>query len=847
MKIKTTITYFIIPFLFIFQGEILKSQTFEEMDYVVLNRLYDFLIDYEESLNAEAFAKSETIKFFYDDDIEVYNDLDKNSPEYLPVYQYLNIYDTMKSGKPEFEVFHYNLRMIKNQTRLYFDLIHIELLKDVVDNSIYPDGEVLHIDSANIIESNLFNFTIIYNKFDPDNRFKILKIERSGQSYLPSAWHRKEIPDEIKVSFGPMFTGIDGNAANSNVSYKDKFGFQAKVMVMNRFAGGEKYAFSWFAGLGARIINSEWSMQSDTSLQLEPNENNIRTQVLSQDINQELSLFYCDIPLGVSFRYFPVKKMSFLINAELKPWMLMNSNYSINEGRLNYSGYETYAGQEFHYVDMENPYGFIDFDAVKNNTGVNMSSFGVNAGFSLQLNYRISNYFDIFIQPSWETSITDLLDGNSNTNLYSYDVPSRGEVNPLIEQLENPTLATTSLEVGVVFRLNNIVKSYIPEIRFIDKEQRDQKDNFYDYLVNRIPEKKYEKPFEKRKKSKISIHPQDDFVKYPGYIRYSYGPDLGIAKNELKIGKVNRIKAERSDIYMFKPFQFELASEASTNPYRVNHKVLYDSLVFSDSLKKVPVDITMNYLPDLNVFIVSKMNEGKKGVRALLINKYKNLVTKLGENMCALYFEESHGRTIKELYEKGNKTDYCFDCNNAFYSVDEIEKKVQDGAPTDFNFMNELRILLSKDFNLERRNINLHFLLGNDDSFTGLFEKLQMLSEANTIQTAVWTDPDDDLKTKNELNLLKQEFSNYTVDISQFKKIEFYFYSDMFEFDDQIISNIQHGLMVDYFKYLSQSVGNTKTYSRSKANTSKALYNYLKNEDFSKKSIRLRNFEFNAL
>lgn len=812
----------------------LVAQTFEEMDYVVTNRLYEFLIEYEESLNAEVFSRSRTNSFFYNNSVEMYNDLSDNYPSYMPLNQYLEIYDSVKSGNPEFEVFHYNLTMLHNQTRLYYDLIHIQLLKQIIDNSVY-DAEIIHIDSSNVISSNKLNFTILYNKFDPENRFKILKIEKANQSYVPSGWHRFEIPDEIKVSLGPVFSTLSGDSPDYDLLFDHKFGFQGNATIANRFAGGLNYSFSWFAGIGATYLKSDWQIESDLKEITGP-ENDFQTEIQSEDISQELSLFYINIPMGVSARYFPFKKLSFSLNAEIKPWYLLNSSYEVSSGLIDYSGTFTFEGQEFHFTDMPYPYNFIDdVDATKHNETLNIKNFGLNAGLSAQSNYQITDYFDVFIQPSWQTNVTSLLAGDEKAALYDLQTDNRGAVNPLIEIMDDPSFAITSVEVGLIFRLNNTVKPFVPEFKFKENERRDQKSNFYDYLAAKIPEKNYDPPFDKRKKKRVIIIKADEYISYPSNIRYSYGPDLGIEKRYIKTNKINKIRPIRSDIFYFKPFRYDLASQDNSNPYLVNHKVLYDKLSFADSLKKIPVELKMSHLTDLNVFIISNLNSGSQGVRNKIISSYKDVVFKLSENKCALYFNESHGRNIEELYLKSRENKYCFDCTNAFNSVDRLEKNDQDGALPPFGFMNELRILLNKDFNLERRNINLNFLTGDEKSFLRIFDELQNLSKIDDLEFAVWVDPDGDQEIKKELLQLKEEILALPVKIDQFKGINFYYDPN---------GPLKTEIGDYYYTYIYKD---DKEYDRTKANTYKVLHQYINDPDRLKKSIRLRNFEFEEL
>lgn len=835
--------------LLLFQTTDLKAQTFEEMDYVVINRLYDFLIDYEIALNEKAFSPSKVMTFFYNDRVEVFNDLSDYHPSYLTLYQYMGVYDSIKSRKHDFGFYHYNLKLTGIQNRLYYDIIHIELVKEIVDNSIYPENEILEIDVSNIIDANRLNFTIIYNKFDPQSRFKILKIELADQSLIPSAWHRREVPDELRFSAGPVFSSFSG-ATNLDIDSKHGFGFRASAAITNRFAGGLNYSLSWSAGIGATYLKSDWSMPFDSIRETFPGQD-FQTEVIAKSISQDLSLMYLDLPIGISARYFPLKKLSFTLNAEIMPWYLISSDYNVIEGDINYSGYYTYNNQLFHFTNMPTPYGFKDVTGADNNRGVSMKDFGANIGLSFQINYQITNYLDAFVKPSWITSLTELTEKNESNNLYDLAIDNRGVINPMIEMYDQPKFSLTAIEAGVTLRLNNIVKPFIPEFKFKERERGIQKDKFYEYLVNQIPETYLDPPFEKRKPKKINIAKQTELAKYPQNIRYSHGPDIGIENQTLKIGRTSRVKGRRNDIFYFKPFSFELAKENETNPFSINHKVLYDTLYFAERRKDTQtVRYQVSPITDLHLFIVSKMNEGEFGIRGRIIQNYKEQVSTLGENKCVLYFNETHGSTTSELYQTGQKNNFCFDCNNPFHTFSTIENKTQDRATPPFGFMNELRILLSQDLNLERRNINMHFLSGNEDAFITMFEDMQNISETSSsenLRFADWGDEGDDPTVLRNLELLKQEILNTPVAIDQFKKIYFYLdqasqdsiYYEPLE-DYLTLTKVEKRIWDNYYEFI---FSDNQNYDKEKAILYKQLYQFLGNQE-QKKSIRLRNFEF---
>lgn len=820
--------YKVAPFAFLLLilwtgNTILKAQTFAEVDYLFSNKLYDVLIDYEKILNNKAFSRDSLSKFYYNRDVEVYNDLAPDYPENLTNFQYLQLLDSVKGKHPEIAFYHYNLEFLKKKTGTYYDIVHVRLLREVVDNSIYK-VEKLPIDSVNVIESNMLDFTMLFNKFDKNNEFKILKIEKADQSMMPDAWHRKLMPDEVKVSLGPSFSNFNLDD-NNPIPINNKYGYNAAVTYHKRFAGTRNIAVSWFLGIGASYINSTWSLNYD-SVDIAAVDNfgdSYTRRIISKNIDQDINMLYLKVPLGISVRLFNPHGFSMTFNGEIAPAYLLNSDYSVKNGNITYSGiYDETIGNNtysFHLENMAGGYDFYDQEASKNQSGIDLNDFRGMVGLSIQANYRIGKYIDLFIAPAWRWGITDLVEKSTMVSEYDW------QVNPLIEQDKTINYNTASIEAGLIFRINNIVKPFVKETKFKNRERSEQKENFREYLVDRIPYNV--KTYDKKQLTKVDIYKVNDNHDYPNRIKYAFGPNTGIERDKLKIGRRNRVRTIKKGLFMLKPFGYDLYSTTYKPPYNAYKSVLFDSLNTSIS------NVDISQMADLNVSVIMKMNSGKFGIRDKIIESYKNNMRHLGEEKCALYFFEAHGVTVGQIFEESEQKHFCFSCNDPFESFDRIEKKRDDGTPPLINFLNELRILLKEDFTVERRNINLDFYIGNSNTFIEMFNNLQNINKINQFADRSWSSENDTEQTRRELELLRETMKDHPLRIDQFKNIKFYVDYDedlIFEIKDLYYNPDKSWKDPDFMK-----------------NTYKLLYQYIDSDGNGKKSVRLRNFEFEKM
>lgn len=813
----------------LFTGFGLQAQSFAEVDYVVTNKLYDFLIDYEESISKKGFSINELNRFYYNNKVEVFNDLSPDLPDYIPNSLYLSVLDSIKTKSPNLTFYHYNLELIKQEPGLYFDIVHIQLLKEVVNDTLKERNIAL----TNIISSNLLDFTLLFNKFDGDGEFKILKIENANESMIPDAWHRGIIPDEVRISLGPSFVGFN-TFDNEQITTSKCYGFDGGISAQNRFAGGKNLAVSWFAGVGLSYMKSDWGLKYDSTELINQNDaygDKYTRRIVSNDIRQDLNILYLKAPLGVAVRLFNPQGFSLTFSGELAPRFLLSSDYKTTNGDITYSGTydETIGGVNYPFyvsnlgINDNSNYDFYTNTAGKNSDGINLEKFGVTLGFSVQASYKVGAHFDVFIAPTWRWGITNMLSQSGGQNLVSLE---NWEANPIIEMQNNPKFNVTSIEAGMIFRLNNVVKPFVKKTKFKETERTDQKENFRQYLTEQIP---YDPPlYAEKNRKKIIIIPQDNTSNYPSKVKYAYSQKSGVEKNSIKTDKTNKLKTPYKGLFLFKPFAYDIYASTNKQEYNAYHHI------FADSLNSNEIKLEMSYLPDLNVSIVMKMNDRDQvGVRDKIIEKYIENISTFGDEKCVLYFHEMHGSSIKQLFDESDDDNFCFSCNDASNSINIIEKKTEDGSAPVVSFINELRILLKDDFTLERRSINLDFYIGNSNEFVTAFNNLQNLDKTNTLGSEVWADDKDSETTKQQLNMLKNLILTHPVEVNQFKNITFYI-----DYNDDLKIKI-----TDLY-YSPREAWQKEPFVR---NTHKLLYQYIDSDGFGKKSIRLRNFEFKKM
>jgi len=625
---------------------------------------------------------------------------------------------------------------------------------------------------------------------------------------------------------GPSFVNFT-NVSSDLISITNDIGFDGSLTILNRFTGGTSYAAYWYAGLGATYINSNWFLQYDSTEvanQVDNFGDAYTRRIVSTGIDQDIDMFYIKAPLGVAFRMFNSTGFSLIFSGEIAPRYLLRSNYVTNNGDVTYSGIytETINGQNypFYLANLgsleKNDYDFFKMQARKNRNEINFEKFGMSAGFSVQACYKVGDHFDVFIAPSWKWGITNMFTGSEPKVL----ALNNWEAAPVIELERNVNFNSTTIEAGIIFRLNNVVKPFIRRTHFKDQVRQSQKANFEKYMVNKIPFDPYE--YVEPQKKTISVNIEKELKNTAPRINYSFSPKKGISNKELKPGNSNKVKATHKGMFMFKPFGYEINTQFSPR------FSTYDEIL-TDSLDATHLDFEMTRLKDLNVSIIMNMNDTRSGLRSKIIQTYRNNVSRSDDEICALYFYEMHGNSIKEIYKSSENQDFCINCNNYLALVDLIEKKTSPaGDEPVVNLFNELRILLKDDFQIERRSINLDFYIGNPTSFSTAINNLQQFNNANAFVGESWYDDDENIS--NELEELRELFENNPLNITQFKHINFYI-----DFNEDIETKITDTYYRPNVELQSQEFVR---------NTYKALYQYIKSGGKGKKSIRLRNFEF---
>jgi hypothetical protein len=798
-----------------------KAQTFAEIDYVVINKMYDFLIDYERTVNATKFDQRKFTDFYYNTNVEVYNDLSSDLPEYIPFKEYLAEFETLKTREPGYKFFHYNLELLRQQEGNYFDIVHIRLLKE-----IEIDTTKKNISNSIKIDSSFLDMTLLFNKFanDGDGVFKIMKIEKAKSSLRPDAWHKNIIPDEVKVSLGPTFIN-HRKLNNQAISTSNNYGFEANVSIQNRITGGQNLALSWTAGIGIARVNSSWALSKDDTTLLNQEDDYLDeyTRIISsRNVKQDLTYSYLKVPIGLTLRLFNDQSFSLSLAGNFSPYYLFSSNQQTNHGSIRYSGKYTIDNTDFILSEV-NGYDYFEKLAVTGREHVQFSEFGATAGITVQANFAISRRIDVFVAPSWNWALTKMLESNTNTNLLSY---SDWEANPIIEQEPDIRFNKTSIQAGVIFRLNNIVKPFIEPTRFKDAERKQQKDSFDKYLVNQIP---YDPPkYEKPQLKKVNLLPSsNNYKRYNGKVKYAFSIESGIEGKKIKSKKNNRIRASHHGLFLFKPFGYDIYS-ASYNPDYNAFKNVY-----VDSLEQNPVDLKIRHYPDLNINIVMGLNKetnSENNVRMKIIDAFKKNLPINENEQCALYFYETHGTTFENVYNNRNEMNIG-GCNESM--LEDLNKNTKKIEHPYFNFLTELRVLLRDEFIVERRNINMDFYMAGEDEFREVFIAFQSFDRVNNELSEPWVDSTSAATTRQNLLDLQSTLQKHPLKLNQFKNIHFHYNNYNEYLQTEIMDWVYNP---DHYRNVPNDPFSLETY--------RLLYHYIKSNGTGNKPVRLRNFEF---
>ncbi len=370
-----------------------------------------------------------------------------------------------------------------------------------------------------------------------------------------------------------------------------------------------------------------------------------------------------------------------------------------------------------------------------------------------------------------------------------------------------------------------MVKPFIKKTHFKKKERDLQKEKFEDYIVNQIH---YAPPeHEEPQKYALKLNLKNKTANSPSKILYTLRGEYGVEKRGLKVGKSNIFSTAHKGILIFKPFGYDIYNPLSKS---VDYSA-YDN-IFVDKLDAAKVELNMSYLPDLNVNILMEMidTESNPMIRGEIFARCIENMENLENEKCVLYPYESHGDKVLKLFEESEKHNWCFACDSIRTAMSRIEQNTIEDAKPDLSFIDELRILLKDDFTVERRTINLSFYAANFDVFRLAFDALQNLGKADTLGGMDWSEGVESDSIKQNLSQLREVVLNNPVKLNQFKRITFH-YS---EFDKS---------------WLKHQIKNNR-YSKNDyflKNTYILLYEFILKDSKGKKSIRLRNFEFNKL
>lgn len=770
------------------------------------NKVKYFLADYENALNKDSINSSDYIlSYFYNPNVEVYNDFSTSylDDRYITAKKYS---DKIEDSEIRYFYFHSDLEIVKIDNRGYYDIIIAKVKQDKYScpfQIIEDTGEKFYqfdsIKDDNHSE-NYLTFNFLYYKYKNERNFKILKIEKSGESMLPAAWFKMVLPDEIRIEYSSFLTSLKSdNTLNYEKTLKPGFG--VNLLIENRISGGRFHSFSGFAGVGYMKMNNQWKIK-DYYLEIQDtdiDDQEYTKMITGSNIEQEVSYSLVKIPLGLSVRVFPISRLNFSLNAGVDLWFLNRSNLTVNNGDFSYVGKYSIQGHDFLISDIKEPYGFGNYNATEKKE-LSLSEFGYSFNLSGYVGFKLTNNFDLFFGPQY--NMVKFSKDNNASNTLSFE---KGKTASIAEVVSNTTFSNTGFNFGARFRLNNIDKPFIKPIVFKNSAHKEGKQSYFDSFKVETGETMLDSSNKKRK-FRILIDAdtgeKGSVRKISYYIYREKTLKDGSTESKLSFGKLSVNKQKKitlkknQKLYIVKPFGYDISSDNYTNARDFEMRV--------DTIQSLNQSFELKKLDPLHVYITSRAKSGMDNEtfvrqKLAMTEMFLKDIGSKGKHECIHYvYGDRIGQDFNSLFTEG-KNSYCLPCSIVYDSLKysaEIDKENNtgseifpsdayqgEGSGTENHFLTELRTRFNNDFLVGRRLINLHVYMWDSSDFNVFFNELFKSTQPLTLS--------NDELTSNDV----KEYYNYILahplEIDQFESI--YFYSNF----NSLLSKINPDLIIE--------------------------------------------------
>ncbi len=646
----------------------------------ILYNLHEFVLLYEDALNHDL-RRAESYLYKQNIQTELYNDLPGGSG-YVNWLQYRSTIEDTRARRENVVFRHFRLEIAHIHNYGAYDVIQANVTREINEIAVELTISFIH-----------FKYESHYQIAD---RFKILKVEKRGDSYLPYAWHKPLIPDNASFQAGSIVNEPRIDEGEWPVSGDLSTGYQAAFDVGYRIGGGREYAFLLKSGLGFSFLRSEYG-SDDLNIfydAIDRDNDAYEHEIIATSLAQDLSLGFIDVPVGLTWRYFFPNKIKLELEGGLKASYLLSQNLSVLDGTITHQGHYDLHGHSFTLYDLPS-YGFGTWDAQAGSDMKDFNQLAFSLYGSLTYSHPVSEYVNIFISPYIRYGFTDL---QNNKQIDEFAL-GPGNVGSLTMLTDGFNMLSYGARFGVKFSINNIDKNYLPSVRFKREENR---------LRSRPATINYA--------SKASI--------MPGDLRISVR-DAARARHRVKLTPVSNACVNQPDmnrfpdyipytsrndsLVIYKPFGYNIYPKNRHFSTDMDNEILARRLVSTNPLRE---ELAITPLAPFNLFIV-KLSDVDWHGEEIIVSDYvrpadrilRSLVADVVDGECGYYLFH----TDDQAGFASRQTD-CHSCRESDIRLllDHYTANRDKMLPA--NWLEELKNIYPLRTNARRNIINLHFV-----------------------------------------------------------------------------------------------------------------------------------------
>lgn len=785
-NIKISIKFFATCFMLILVllSSSVVSQTsnrFNKKHTNSINDLYDFMIDFQESLNSD----QDDIRnhFYTNSKIKVYNFLNEEG-QYVDNDIFLGYLDSLKKlklndQKLHFQVKFFNLSLTQLKTLKYIDVFQFSVsvevtIKKEIHQFIEGFEEINRYDTTLSSYNDGLDFIVVKNKFldidKPIGKFKVVDIEKTTHSFYPNNYTKLLVPDNIQLNFTGLNTDIKVNNNDINAVGKSNIGFSSSVLVEYPLKKWNNSTFSILTGLGCTQYNSTHKIEYLTQLFNAIDKDNQEYTKKSdfEKIEQDINLLYGDIPILLSYSHHFHKNHVFQLGAGVKfSCLIKNTVNQIPDGYINYLGNYEIDGYNVTFEHLpEYGYGNYETKLIENDNNIDdiLISADLKAGYLYKINKQFSLSASITYSQAVNNPLTKSKDPNDLSTGY-------GNIDPIINFNDKIEISSMGISFGFAWNLKDLSKPLL-----YGKLKKDTKlsPNFIeDTYVNmfNLPKESYIVNKKGDKKIKVQIK-QSQFCEQnnnparPPAISYVSVDNNKktltkglITRNNKNISVYNNPnssnnKTSGNGIYLLKPFAHQI-SDISNSSSLIDRDVFF---IHENNMKSDALKIEITELPDFNLNIVSLAGSDNK--YSPFRDKYLEKLSEVAEKD----FEE-HDECFTFVYDSENFNEierlgvpsefYCNSCHDTIIqnALNAYIYENLNPSPPDASWDTKLKQILQNHLLPTRRNVTINLFVSDINRLNRITQKLIDLHESLHVRYFIHSNDFDagDIVTDNKI------------------------------------------------------------------------------------------------